>query len=224
MNLDIIMQQQPIWRAGELDRQQQETIPTGYTVLDTLLAGQGLPMGALTEVLTDADGSSAMQLLIPALAKLSQQGRWLAMIAPPHLPYAPALAAAGVDISRVLLVHPDNDTAVLWAMEQSLRAGTCGAVLAWPKVVDERHTRRLQLAAEEGHALGLLFHASPPRAQTSPAALRLQLETCVDGMNVHILKRRGGWPVGPVHLDWKYESNLAMPLFTATPARRFHAS
>ena len=36
------------------------------------------------------------------------------------LPYAPALAAAGVDVSRVLLVHPKNHQEQLWATEQAL--------------------------------------------------------------------------------------------------------
>lgn len=223
MNLDTVMQQQQVWRAGHMPQARVEAVPTGYTVLDELLAGQGLPMGALTEVLTETDGSSALQLLMPALAKLSQEGRWIALIAPPHIPYAPALAAAGVDISRILIVHAEDEN-LLWATEQALRAGTCGAVLAWPKAADERKLRRLQLAAEEGHAMGLLFHGKPPRTQSSPAALRVKLEASPGGVNVHILKRRGGWPTGPVHLDWNHESAVAMPVFAATPARRFYAN
>lgn len=224
MNLETVIEQQQVWRAGDLPEASVESIPTGYTVLDKLLAGHGLPMGALTEIMTERDGSSALQLLTPALAQLSQQGRWIALIAPPHVPYAPALAAAGVDISKVLLVHADDGNQ-LWATEQALRAGTCGAVLAWPKVVNDRQLRRLQLAAEEGHAMGLIFQtAATNRNQSSPAALRLQLENRPGGIDVHVLKRRGGWPTGPVHLEWNHESTVAMSSPAASATRRFYAN
>jgi hypothetical protein len=61
-------------------------------------------------------------------------------------------------------------------LEQALRAGTCGAVLAWPTHADFNTLRRLQLAAEAGNALGILFRPLHAAEHTSPAALRLKLE------------------------------------------------
>ena len=92
-------------------------------------AGDG--RSALTEILSEVEGIGALRLVLPALARLSQAEKWLAWIAPPHLPYAPALAAHGVELARVLIIGalarpPER----FWVLDQSLRAGACSAVLA----------------------------------------------------------------------------------------------
>jgi hypothetical protein len=192
--LDNLLQQPGIWRGNRPAAVATESISSGFPALDKLLPGGGWPLGALTE-LSAPFGIGALNLVMPALARLSREGRWLAWIAPPYIPYAPALAVQGVELSRVLLVHPRTGTDGLWAVEQALRSGTCGAVLAWPAAGDERALRRLQLAAEEGRAWGVLFRSPGSTPQSSPAALRLALEPAPDdGLTVHVLKRRGGWP------------------------------
>ncbi len=114
--------------------------------------------GALTEIRTHQVGNRALALVLPALARLSQERRWLAWIAPPDIPAGPLLAAAGVDLSRVLVVHPRACTDGLRAVEQALRAGTCGAVLAWLTRADDETLHRLRSAAEDGHSWGVMFH------------------------------------------------------------------
>jgi hypothetical protein len=199
---DNVLLHPSIWRGKQkfLYTQQENHLSSGLPELDTLLPGGGWPLGALTEIVVNREGIGELSLVMPALARLSRQDRWIAWIAPPHIPYAPALAAYGVDISRILLVHPRADSDNFWAVEQALRSGTCGAVLAWPTAGDSRRLRRLQLAAEAGQCWGLLFRSERTAAQNSPAALRLRLEPAPAGVSVSILKRRGGWPTGPVHV------------------------
>lgn len=204
VSLDSLLQEADVWRGGEVARGLEPGLPSGFAALDEVLPGGGWPQGTLTEILADHEGAGALQLVMPALARLSREGRWLAWIAPPHIPYAPALAAYGVDLSRVLVVHPRADMDAQWAVEQALRSGTCGAVLAWPRIADERSLRRLQLAAETGHTMGLLFRSAWAATQSSPAALRLRLESIPGAIDVRVLKRRGGWPTGPVRLDLDY--------------------
>lgn len=191
--LDELLRQPGIWRAGE---RQRETglahLATGFPALDAVLPGGGWPLGALTEILHDHAGIGELSLLMPALARLSRRGRWIALIAPPYLPYAPALSGHGVDLSHLLLIHPGSATDALWAVEQTLRSGTCGAVLAWPRRVDGGSLRRLQLAAGAGRTLGLIFRRHADGASPSPAALRLHLEHRDDGIRVRLLKCRGG--------------------------------
>ena len=163
-------------------------------------AGDG--RSALTEILSEVEGIGALRLVLPALARLSQAERWLAWIAPPHLPYAPALAAHGVDLARVLIIGPlARPPERFWVLEQSLRAGACSAVLAWWSRVDWRGLRRLQLAAEAGQSCGLLFRPLAACRETSPAALRLVLEPSGLRTAVRIIKRRGGAIARPLILD-----------------------
>ncbi len=126
-----------------------------------------------TEIVSTLPGSGELALLLPALRALAQP---LVFIAPPWVPCPQALAAAGLDLSR-LVVLPGRDHA-LWAAEQCLKSGLCGAVVAWhpPGRVQPRAVRRLQLAAEGGRAP--LFLAYRPGQQPPPglAALRVRLQ------------------------------------------------
>jgi hypothetical protein len=224
MNLEQLLQHGDVWRGGRLSAAAGAgAVPTGYSELDGLLRGGGWPQGALTEILMARQGIGALRLLMPALARISHEDRWICWVAPPHIPYAPALVAAGVDLSRILLVHPRAQQDGLWAVEQSLRSGTCGAVLAWPTVDDSAAMRRLQLAAEAGNAPGFLFRTQGFARRPSPAALRIQLDTHSDGkLAVSILKRRGGWAAGPVYLDTSLQHGaLALHPHASTAAGSF---
>jgi hypothetical protein len=224
MSLDHILQRTDIWRGGQLSAA-VSAVPSGYTELDELLPGGGWPLGALTDILMARQGIGALRLLMPALSQLSHDDRWICWVAPPHVPYAPALMAAGIDLSRVLLVHPKAQQDGMWAVEQSLRSGNCGAVLAWPMLGDTSVLRRLQLAAEAGDALGFLFRSKRFVDRPSPAALRIQLDAQSDGkLSVSILKRRGGWSAGPVQLDTTLQHGaLALHSHTATAADCFQS-
>lgn len=218
MSLNQLLQRADIWRGGNTPSEEGATagLPTGIPVLEKILP-RGWPKGALTEILIPDEGIGELSLVLPALAWLSHSKRWLAWVAPPHIPYAPALASAGIDLSRVMVVRPRSGTDSLWAVEQTLRAGTCGAVLAWLTHVDTTVMRRLQLAAEAGNSWGILFRPLRMASQASPAALRLKLEPTSQGLAVHVLKRRGGWATGPVYIEKDHA--LAGSTFSPTATR-----
>jgi hypothetical protein len=202
MNLESVLNRADVWRGGDTaPALNQTSIPTGFEALDQLLPGGGWPAGTITEILSGQEGIGALSLMLPALARLSRSDRWLAWVAPPYIPYAPALAAGGIDLSHMLFIRPRANTDKLWAVEQALRSGTCGAVLTWLGDADTTTLRRLQLAAEAGGSCGLLFRPERTIRQASPAPLRLHLEPGVDGLTVNVIKRRGGWAAGPLQLD-----------------------
>ncbi len=63
----------------------------------------GVARAALTEILCDGTGMGELCLLATGLARLSwEDARWIAWINPPFLPYASALANAGVAVDKVL--------------------------------------------------------------------------------------------------------------------------
>jgi hypothetical protein len=215
--LDSVLRHPGIWRGDQRAQAATDALPTGFAELDELLPGGGWPRGALTEILAEREGIGELHLLMPTLARLSRESGWLAWVAPPHVPYAPALAAAGLGLKRLLVAQAQSADDAWWAAEQALRSGACDAVLAWLRTPDERRMRRLQLAAETGRAWGVLFRPARAAQERSPAALRLRLESVANGLAVHILKRRGG-PVGrPVLLDWRQaEGRTRLPASFAT--------
>ena len=179
-----------IWRRGSAAPATPDAQPTGLAALDALLPGGGWPRGALSEILIENDGLGECSLVLPALAALTQARRRVALVAPPYVPYAPALAMSGIDLAQV--VHIDAATADShWSAEQCLRAGCCGAVVNWLPQADYRLLRRLQLAAETGATIGFVFRPLAAAAQTSPAALRLRVTVGEDGPRIDILKCRG---------------------------------
>jgi len=207
-SIEDLLRHRHLWRAADGPGADRGTFSTGFAALDAELAGQGWPEDGLTEILSDAAGVGELRLLLPALAELSQgKPRWIAWIGAPHMPYAPALAAAGIDVDRMLLIHPKNHQDHLWATEQALKSGTCSAVLSWPDPHHLRHAdlRRLQIAAREGGTWGVLFRPESAAATASPAELRVLIESW-DGdagtLGLRVLKRRGGWPTEGIDIEF----------------------
>ncbi len=217
MSLAEVLQRADIWRGGTHAHEGHVAVPSGHAPLDQQLPGGGWPLGALTELLFDHPGMGELQLLMPAQARLTQAGRWLVWVTPPYLPYAPALAAAGVELSRFLYIDDHAPKAALWAMEQALRSGACGAVLGWLTNPDPRALRRLQLAAEAGGAMGVLFRPPQAARQASPAALRVQLTPAHNGLTLRILKRRGGWASQPIHWEPGTPRHLSGGIHSCAP-------
>ncbi|MCG3203304.1 MAG: Cell division inhibitor SulA [Gammaproteobacteria bacterium] len=213
MNLDGLFERARIWRGGETPSAIGATVPTGMADLDALLPGGGWPRGALSEVMAE-EGHGALSLLMPMLARLNAEDRWFAFIAPPYLPCAYALTAHGVDLAQVLYVSLRNDPEKLWGLEQCLRSGACAVVLGWFPQPPVRHLRRLQLAAGNGDSIACLFYPPDIDECSTPAALRIQVAR-VDGdadptrVTIRIVKRRGGWPCGPITVSLR--SFMASP-------------
>lgn len=200
-SLEKLLENPRIWR-GQHPTPGESGLASGYAALDRHLPGGGWPRNALTEILIGQYGIGELRLLMPALARLSQENPvqdygepgWIAWVAPPFQPYPPALRQWGIELSRMLIVRPRDDSEVLWSAEQALSSGTCAAVLLWPHSLDDRAGRRLQLAAEKGESWAIAFRPVAVRNEPSAAALRIELHSGSTGTHVHILKSRGGRP------------------------------
>jgi cell division inhibitor SulA/protein ImuA len=199
-SLAALLERSDIWRGGALGRISLPGVPSGFPELDAELPGGGWPAGALTEIFPAHEGIGELRLLGPALAALSGRGLRLAWIAPPYLPYPPALAAAGIDTSRLVIVRTHSPKDTLWAAEQALCSNACGAVLAWPRMAKYAELRRLQIAAEGGRGLAFIFRSPEAAGEPSPAALRIALGTGQGGLAVRVFKRRGTPLASPVLL------------------------
>ena len=202
MALEQVLRHPRVWRGNSLAAG-VPAVSTGFAELDAALPGGGWPAGALTELLTDARGIGELGLLLPTLARLTCAGKRVVWLAPPHLPYAPALAAAGVDLPHLALVRAAGRRDALWAAEQALRAGSCHALLAWLPGAGYAQLRRLAVAAESSRAFVALFRPPQASAESSPASLRLALEPVAEGLRVDILKRRGAPAAAPLVLPVK---------------------
>ena len=235
-----LLEHPAIWRGRSAAR--RSGLPSGFTALDEHLPDQGWPRTGLIEILVPRFGSGELTVLLPALAALTRAAaaRWCVWVAPPLMPFAPALVAGGVALDRVAIVGgapPRQDARFpgdpgmttpgtracpdwqvitrrqdarfpgdpgMWAFEQTLRSGACDAVLGWARRLRLREIRRLQLAAERGRTLGVLFRPRRAACESSPAVLRLGLEPLCTGVRVTLLKGRSTCREA-IDLAWPWE-------------------
>ena len=152
-------------------------------------------------MLLEREGIGELRLTLPALVRLQAEGRSVVWVSPPHRPYAPALAAAGLDLARLVVVRGCTTAEALWAYEQALRAPECGAAFGWIHAHEDRVLRRLQVAAREGRTWGVLWRRPGQRASAAAAPLRLALSPQHARLAVRVLKRRGAELAQPILLD-----------------------
>lgn len=204
-----LLQSGQLWHANEEALVQGKALSSGFAQLDQYLPAGGWPQGCLIELLTDV-ASIEWPLLQPMLTTCSQQNRWLAVLDPPFMPYAPAWQKANIEVARLLWLKEQDDKNKLWALEQCLRSGGCSVVIAWLDKVQPRWLRRLQLAAEQGKCYCFLIRPWQAQQSATPSALRLSVQaqsSQLGALQVGLLKRRGGWPIAPFPLvatDWQW--------------------
>jgi protein ImuA len=139
------------------------------------LAALGLDLRQLVLVQARPGG---LPLPLPLPQAQPQRAAYPASASPPASSPAPARL-------------PASD--VLWALEQALKSGHAGAVLAWlPPRVRPDALRRLQLAAQAHDGPAFLLREQAAQARPSAAPLRLVLAPVApDELSLHIVKRRG---------------------------------
>lgn len=208
-----------LWRADQLAQSATRCLDTGFAALSAQLPGGGWPLGTLIDLLVQQHGIGELRLLQPALAALRQ--RPIVLLQPPHPPQALALAALGIEPSQLLWVRSGAKAGdALWAAEQILRSGCCGALLLWQQHARGETLRRLHLAAQSGETLFCMLRPLAAAREASPAPLRLSLKPAPGGVDIGFVKRRGPQRDTPLFLPLTPSllQRHATPLDRDTPA------
>lgn len=211
-----------VWRANALGTRGIAAHGSGFARLDAELPGAGWPVGMLTELIARHTGIGEMRLLVPTIRELTRAGKVVILLAPPLIPYAPALAGFGIDLDYLVIIQAGNAADRLWAVEQTLKSASFGALLAWlpQRRTRPEHLRRMQLAAQSAGGPVFLFRELDAQFDTSPAPLRLLLlPRANEQLSVQILKRRGPVMAMPLMLDLPRPiASIHLRQRTATPA------
>jgi hypothetical protein len=161
--------------------------------------------------------------VVPVLRRLTRERKVAILLGPPHVPYAPALAAFGIDLDYLIVVQATQAADRLWAVEQALRSASFGTLLAWLPHGRTRpeHLRRMQLAAQGTRGPVFLFRDLPAQFEASPAPLRLLLlPRSGQRLSVQLLKRRGPVLAQPLLLELPQPPSVTQPGRTASPGSR----
>ena len=187
-----------LWRASQLAHATTRCIETGHPTLSSQLPGGGWPSGTLIDLLPQQAGIGELRLLRPALAAVAR--RRIVLLQPPHPPQALALAAMGLAPSQLVWIRSSRSSDALWAAEQVLRSGSCGALLMWQTHARGETLRRLHLAAQSGDSLFFMLRPLASAQDASPAPLRLALRPAAGGIEIGFVKRRGPQRDAPLFL------------------------
>ena len=149
-------------------RRLRSVLPFGIAEVDSRLPGGGLALGALHEVAGGGNGAidGAAAALFAAGIAARTKGKVLWCIARPDL-FAPGLAQAGLAPDRVIYVEAGDERAVLACMEEGLRHGGLGAVVAEVARLSMTASRRLQLAAEGTGSIGIALRRWRRQTETA---------------------------------------------------------
>jgi protein ImuA len=179
-------------RIRQLERPVRHGIlPFGVAAIDNALPGGGLALGAVHEVTgaggDEEDGAAAAGFLAGILARLGSGGPVLWCLKRPDL-YGPGLLAHGLDPARLVLVAAQRDEAILWAIEEGLRAGRIAGLAAVVGEVGRLPLvagRRLQLAAERSGVPAFILRRWRNAAEA--AAERARPSTALTGWRIAAL-------------------------------------
>ncbi|QQX78431.1 translesion DNA synthesis-associated protein ImuA [Shewanella sp. KX20019] len=181
-SLAQLLARQDIWRGQQW--QSHVAYSTGFSLLDEKLADNGWPQIGVCEILCDGVGQGELSIVLPLLKQLlshdvsstQTNDAMVMLVAPPHIPSPQALLQQGLDVDRLLWIDTAERKERLWAIEQALASGCVPLVLAWLDNLSTTEARRLQLAAEKGEALCMLYLPTINAQQSHPVNLRLVLQ------------------------------------------------
>jgi hypothetical protein len=193
----------------------------GVEALNRVLPDHGLPRGAVIELAIHG-GSALGTSLGLAACKGAQQAAvesggsvpWCAFLDPSGTLYGPGVAAAGVDLERLLVVRPSVEAlsrVALRIVESAACAvtvvdllGVPGQALsvnltAWLRVV-----RRLAMGVDgTANSVVLLTDAAEQRPLPLPVAQRIELERPSEGkLSVRVVKDKQGRLSSPRSIAW----------------------
>ena len=170
-------------RTRRLPDGQERLVGTGHAAIDSVLPGGGLCRGTLVDwINNDGPGSGAGTLALLAAGGVMRDERGagtLAVVDRGGGFYAVAAASLGVPLEQVLVVRPMSEVEWMWAVEQVLRSPAVDVVLTWAGTVDERVSRRWQLAVEHGGGVGMLVRTGDVTRDASWSAVRVLVRGCV---------------------------------------------
>jgi len=186
----------------------------GPPKLDLTLGG-GLATGCLHEVIGAAGDGAATGFVAALVAGLADKEGAVLWCLPRADLYGPGLAAAGLDLSRLIVATTERAADCLWAMEEGARSGALAAVVGEVDKLSLTAARRLQLASETGGVTSFLLRtAVPADGAAAIAATRWRIvaapSDCQAGSQpwpegprwqAELLRCRGGRP-GTWTLSW----------------------
>jgi len=114
----------------------------------------------VTEIIIAKDKADSIQLLLPMLTCLNQEKRWLAWIDPPiQLLKQWRETHNELAMEEIMILRSSETNSAYELSKKALEAGTCHAVIAWTKVLNNEEFNQLELASSTGNSHGIILRS-----------------------------------------------------------------
>jgi recombination protein RecA len=199
----------------------------GIAELDALLPDGGLLRGGVVELCAAGEGALGTSLALALCAQAQAEARersgrlpWCAFVDPSGTLYGPGVAAAGVELSRLLVARPPvtalSRVALRLAESEAFAVvvvdltGVVGERVQVPLGIWPRVVRRLAMAIEgTGHSVVLLTREVDRRPLPLPVAQRLEVSRpTADKLVVRLAKDQRGRISPPRPVAWARGGSL----------------
>lgn len=202
-------------------RADRAVVPLGWG------AAVGLSRGAIHEWYSAEYAGRFAEPAVALVADITRRARDADRTHTVWIGSSRAVAARAVmdDLSRTLWVQVHATEELVWASDLALRCPSVASVVLDGSGLDMSATRRLQLAAEAGGAVGLVMRPGAELAELSAAATRWLVRaepspSCRPRWNVELLRCKGMQPLTDAPRRWVVEwddaqSTVALPAVSA---------
>ena len=199
---------------GLRHRVREEPINLGLEMMNAHFPNGCFPLGAVHEFFCQRaeDVSATSGFVAGLLSSLMQGGGVTLWVSRSPFVFPPALVRFGITTHTVIFLHPGNETALLWAVEEALKCNCLAAVVGEVSELSFTASRRLQIAVERSGVTCFLLRYQPTKLATAAVArwriqpLSSQPEEGLPGLGfprwqVELIKIRNGRP-GSWPLEW----------------------
>jgi protein ImuA len=169
---------------------------TGLPALDDLAPAGGFVRGAVHEILSQSR-RGVSRFFATLLARSAAQSGAIVWSDPRKELYPPAVAAMGIPLKKLYLLHPQSVADQTWAIAECMRCRGVAATIAQVGRLSRVEARRFQLAAESGGGVGILLRKFDKSASIYAAATRWLVapekgERTVQRWKIQLIHGHGG--------------------------------
>ncbi len=174
--------------------------------VDSLLPYSAWPVGELSEIRAKTD-DNIFHLLLPLLSKLNAENRWITLISPPSNVDKKLFAYHGIDVSRVLLIHPKGAVDDTVTMNKALKNGTSGIVIMWTDQLPQRYVAQWRKSVKQGNCRGVIVNHDVTEHYSSSVALALDVQLSDKIISITSMQQFGK--------KTKHQSKRSFPIVSA---------
>lgn len=114
----------------------------------------------VTEIIIAKDKVDSIQILLPMLTKLNEEKRWLAWIDPPiQLLKHWRKTHNELATEEIMILRSGGAISAFELSKKALEAGTCHAVIAWTKGLNQDEFEQLEQASSHGNSHGIILRS-----------------------------------------------------------------